>query len=35
MSLKNPQTLRKCLENLQPQMSELKFLGTLIFPIVL
>ena len=26
MSLKNPQTLRKCSENLQPQMPELQFL---------
>ena len=25
MSLKNPKTLRKCEENLQPQMSELQF----------
>ena len=30
MSLKNPKTLRKCSENLQPQM--LKLLITLIFP---
>ena len=26
MSLKNPQALRKCEENLQPQMPELQFL---------
>ena len=26
MSLKNPKTLRKCEENLQPQMPELQFL---------
>ena len=32
MSLKNPKTLRKSKENLQPQMSELQFLKTLIFP---
>ena len=33
MSLKNPKTLRKCEENLQPQMPvELQFLETLIFP---
>ena len=32
MGLKNPKTLRKCLENPQPQMPELKFLKTLIFP---
>ena len=32
MSLKNPKTLRKCLEYLQPQMSELQFLKALIFP---
>ena len=31
MSLENPKTLRKCLENLQPQMPELQFLKTLIF----
>ena len=30
--LKNPKTYRKCYENLQPQMPELKFLKTLIFP---
>ena len=29
MSLKNPKTLRKCQENLQPQMPELQFLRTL------
>ena len=32
MSLKNPKTLRKCKENLQPQMAELQFSKTLIFP---
>ena len=32
MSLKNQKTLRKCLENLQPQMPQLQFLKTLIFP---
>ena len=32
MSLKNPKTLSKCLENLQPQMPELQFLKTLNFP---
>ena len=32
MSLKNPKTLRKCKENLQPQLSELQFLKTQIFP---
>ena len=32
MSLKNPKTLRKCKKNLQPQMSELQFLKTQIFP---
>ena len=32
MSLKNTKTLRKCQENLQPQMPELQFLKTLIFP---
>ena len=32
MSLKNLKTLRKCLEYLQPQMSELQFLKTSIFP---
>ena len=32
MSLKNPKTLRKCQENLQPQMPELQILKTLIFP---
>ena len=31
MSLKIPETVRKCSENLQPQMSELQFLKTLIF----
>ena len=30
--LKNPKTLRKCYENLQPKMPELQFLKTLIFP---
>ena len=32
MSLKNPKTLRKYEENLQPQMPELQFIKTLIFP---
>ena len=32
MSLKNLKTLRKCLEYLQPKMSELQFLKTSIFP---
>ena len=32
ISLKNAKTLRKCKENIQPQMPELKFLKTLIFP---
>ena len=32
MSLKNLKTLRKCSENLLPQMPELQFLETLIFP---
>ena len=31
MSLKSPKTLRKCEENLQPQMPELQFLRALIF----
>ena len=31
MSLKNPKTLTKCEENLQPQMAEAQFLKTLIF----
>ena len=31
MSLENLKTLRKCLENLQPQIPELQFLKTLIF----
>ena len=31
MSLKNSKTLRKCEENLQPQIPELQFLKTLIF----
>ena len=31
-SLKNSTTLKKCLENLQPQEPELQFLKTLIFP---
>ena len=31
MSLKNPKNLRKCEENLQPQIPELQFLKTLIF----
>ena len=32
MNLQNPKTLRKCEENLQPQLSELQFLKALIFP---
>ena len=32
MSLKNPKTVRKCSENLQPQMPEVQFLKALIFP---
>ena len=32
MSLKNLKTLRKYFKNLQPQMPELQFLKTLIFP---
>ena len=32
MRLKKPKTLRKCQENLQPQMPMLNFLKTLIFP---
>ena len=32
MNLKNPKTFKKCYENLQPQMPELQFLETLIFP---
>ena len=32
MSLKNPKTLRQCLENLQPQMPELQFLKIMIAP---
>ena len=32
MSLKIPKTLRKCQENLYPQMPELQFLKTLTFP---
>ena len=32
ISLKNPKTLRICLENLQPEMLELQFLKTLKFP---
>ena len=35
MSLKNPETLRKCEENLPPQVSELQFLNALGFPIAL
>ena len=31
MSLKNPKTLRKCQENLQPQMHKLQSLKTRIF----
>ena len=33
MSVKNPKILRKCLENLQPQMPELEVLKKLIFPL--
>ena len=33
--VKNPKTLRKCEENLQLQMNELKLLKTLIFAITL
>ena len=33
MSLKNPKTLRKYSENLQPQLPEPKFLKMLIFPV--
>ena len=32
MSLKNPETLRKCEKNLQPRMPELQFLKMLFFP---
>ena len=32
MSLTNAKTLRKCYENLQPQMPELQFSKTLFFP---
>ena len=32
MSFKKPKTLRKCLENLQPQTLELQFLKMLISP---
>ena len=32
MSLKYLKTLRKCYENLQPQMPELQFLKMLVFP---
>ena len=35
MCVKNPKTLRKCEENLQLQMNELKLLKTLIFAIAL
>ena len=35
MSLKKPKTLRKCLENLKPQLPELQFLKTLIFARIL
>ena len=35
MSLKNPKALRKCRENLQPQMPELQFLKTLILKTLL
>ena len=31
MSLKNPKTLKKCYQNLQPQMPDLQFLKTPIF----
>ena len=34
MSLKNLKTLRKCYENLQPQMPQ-QFLKTLVFPMAL
>ena len=32
MSLKTRKSLGKCLENLQPQITELQFLEMLIFP---
>ena len=32
MRQKNPKTVRKCEESLQPQMPELQFFKTLIFP---
>ena len=32
INLKNPKTLRKCKNFLRPQMPELRFLKTLIFP---
>ena len=32
MSLKNPKTLRKCSENLQPQITQLQFSQTMIVP---
>ena len=35
MRLKNPKTLRRCQENLQPRMFELQFLKTPTFPIAL
>ena len=35
MSLKNPKNFKKMLKNIQPEISELHFLKTLIFPIAL
>ena len=35
VSLEKIKTLRKCYENFQPQISELQFLETLIFPVSL
>ena len=35
MGFKTPKTLRKCHENLQPQMPELQFSKTLILPIAI
>ena len=32
MSLKIPKALRKCQENIHPEMPELQFLKTLLFP---
>ena len=34
MILKNPKTLKKCWENIQPKMPELQFLKTLILLIL-